>query len=98
MANWFHKFTGVTSERIIQLKAAANDLVVEKGKPEMRHLLYLVAIGFGVAYWAGLLAQNILELPPVLTKGTYKILLVTTFGLGGASCPSGHAHSVFLNS
>jgi len=81
MAGWFHKFTGVKSERLTQLKATAKELVVEKGKPEMRHLLYLAAIGLGVAYFAGLLAQNIPQLPPVLTKGTYKILLVTTFGL-----------------
>jgi uncharacterized membrane protein len=81
MAGWFHKFTGVKSERLTQLKSAAKELVVEKGKPQMRHLLYLLAIGFGVAYFAGLLAQNIPELPPVLTKGTYKILLVTTMGL-----------------
>ncbi len=81
MANWFHKFTGVKSERLTQLKTTAKELVVEKGKLQMRHLLYLAAIGFGVAWFAGLLAQNIPELPPVLTKGTYKILLVTTFGL-----------------
>lgn len=81
MAGWFHKFTRVKSERLTQLKSAAKELVVEKGKPQMRHLLYLLAIGFGVAWFAGLLAQNIPQLPPVLTKGTYKILLVTTFGL-----------------
>ncbi|MGB2980577.1 MAG: DUF819 family protein, partial [Candidatus Zixiibacteriota bacterium] len=81
MAGWFHKFTRVKKERLARLKATAKELVVEKGKPQMRHLLYLLAIGFGVAYFAGLLAQNIPEFPPVLTKGTYKILLVTTFGL-----------------
>jgi uncharacterized membrane protein len=81
MAGWFHKFTRVKSERLTQLKATAEELVVDKGKPQMRHLLYLLAIGFGVAYFAGLIAQNIPELPPVLTKGTYRILLVTTFGL-----------------
>jgi uncharacterized membrane protein len=81
MADWFHKFTGVKKERLTQLKDTAKELVVEKGKPQMRHLLYLLAIGLGVAWVAGLLAQNIPELPPVLTKGTYKILLVTTFGL-----------------
>lgn len=81
MAGWFHRFTGVKKERLAQLKSAAKELVVEKGKPQMRHLLYLAAIGFGVAWFAGLIAQNIPELPPVLTKGTYRILLVTTFGL-----------------
>jgi uncharacterized membrane protein len=88
MANWFHRFTGVTNERLTRLKTSASELVVEKGKPEMRHLLYLLAIGFGVAYLARLVAQNIPELPPVLTGGTYKILLVTTFGLGLSFLPA----------
>ena len=81
MAGWFHRFTRVKSERLAQLKATAEELVVDKGKPQMRHLLYLAAIGFGVAWLAGLIAQNIPQLPPVLTQSTYKILLVTTFGL-----------------
>jgi len=81
MAGWFHRFTRVKSERLAQLKATAEELVVDKGKPQMRHLLYLIAIGFGVAWFAGLIAQNIPQLPPVLTQSTYKILLVTTFGL-----------------
>ncbi|MCK5119161.1 MAG: DUF819 family protein [Candidatus Latescibacteria bacterium] len=81
MAKWFHKFTGVTDKHLIELKSAAEDLIVKKGKLEMRHLLYLTAIGFGGAYLAGLVAQSIPALPPVLTHGTYKILLVTTFGL-----------------
>ncbi len=81
MAKWFHKFTGVTDKHLTDLKSAAEDLVVKKGKLQMRHLLYLSAIGFGGAYLAGLVAQSIPALPPVLTHGTYKILLVTTFGL-----------------
>ncbi|MCD6334583.1 MAG: hypothetical protein DRP97_05005 [Candidatus Latescibacterota bacterium] len=81
MAKWFHKFTGVTDKHLTDLKSAADDLIVEKGKLQMRHLLYLTAIGFGGAYLAGLVAQSIPALPPVLTHGTYKILLVTTFGL-----------------
>lgn len=88
MANWFHRFTGVTNERLTRLKTSASKLVVEKGKPEMRHLLYLLAVGFGVAYLARLIAQNIPEFPPVLTEGTYKILLVTTFGLGLSFLPA----------
>ena len=81
MAKWFHKFTGVTDKHLTDLKSAADDLIVEKGKLQMRHLLYLTAIGFGGAYLAGLVAQIIPALPPVLTHRTYKILLVTSFGL-----------------
>ena len=81
MARWFHKFTGVSQDHLDRLKTAADDLVVEKGKPAMRHLLYLIALGLGVTYLAGMIASAIPEIPPVLTTGTLKILLVTTFGL-----------------
>jgi uncharacterized membrane protein len=81
MAGWFHKFTGVSGDHLDRLKRAADDLVVEKGKPAMRHLLYLIALGLGVTYLAGMIAGAIPEVPPVLTTGTLKILLVTTFGL-----------------
>lgn len=81
MARWFHKFTGVSQDHLDRLKTAADELVVEKGKPVMRHLLYLIALGLGVTYFAGMIASAIPEIPPVLTTGTLKILLVTTFGL-----------------
>jgi uncharacterized membrane protein len=88
LAKRFHKFTRVTSEQLTEMKAAANDLIVEKDKLQMRHILYLIAIGFGVAYIASLIAQLLPELPPVLTANTYKILLVTTMGLALSFSPA----------
>jgi uncharacterized membrane protein len=81
LAGWFHRFTGVSDDRLDKLKKAADELVVEKGKPEMRHILYLIAFGFGVTWIAGLLAELIPAVPPILTASTYRILIVTTFGL-----------------
>jgi uncharacterized membrane protein len=81
LAKYFHKFTGVTDEHLNKMKAAANDLIVVKDKPQMRHLLYLFAIALGVAALAAEIAKIIPALPPILTTGTYKILLVTTIGL-----------------
>lgn len=63
------------------MKKAAETLVVNKKKMEMRHILYLVAVGFGAAWLADLFATMLPEIKPVLTTGTYKILLVTSFGL-----------------
>jgi uncharacterized membrane protein len=88
MAKWFHKFTRVTNERLERLKDAADELVVKKETPEMRHLLYLIAIGFGVTYICGLIAVNLREFPPILTSGTYRILLVTTLGLALSHSPA----------
>ncbi len=86
LARWFHKFTGVSQTRLENMKAAADELTVDKGKMEMRHILYLTALGFGVAYLGDLLAQAIPTpsdpvLKQVFTTNTYKILLVTTLGL-----------------
>ncbi len=81
LAKYFHKFTGVTDDHLDKLKTAANDLIIEKDKPQMRHLLYLFAIALGVAALATAIAGIIPALPPVLTTSTYKILLVTTIGL-----------------
>ena len=81
LAKWFHKFTRVSSEQLDQMKTAANDLIIEKDKSEMRHILYLIGIAFGVTYFAILISQYLPEMPPVLTQSTYKILLVTTMGL-----------------
>ncbi|RMI19353.1 MAG: DUF819 family protein [Calditrichaeota bacterium] len=81
LAGWFHKFTGVSESRLATLKTEANNLVIDKGKPAMRHLMYLIAIGFGAVYIANLIAQHIPEVPPVFSTNTYRILLVTTLGL-----------------
>ncbi|MCP4581037.1 MAG: DUF819 family protein [candidate division Zixibacteria bacterium] len=81
LAGFFHRFTGVSDEHLDRMKNAADDLVIDKGKPAMRHLLYLMAIGLAVASIAGMLSKYIPEIPPVLSSGTYKILIVTTIGL-----------------
>ncbi len=81
LAGLFHRFTGVSQERLDRMKTAANDLIVDKGKPAMRHILYLIAIGLGVAFFSDAISKLIPEIPPILTTGTYKILLVTTIGL-----------------
>ncbi len=81
LAGLFHRFTGVSQERLDRMKTAADDLIVEKGKPAMRHILYLITIGLGVAFFSDAISKLIPEIPPILTTGTYKILLVTTIGL-----------------
>lgn len=88
LANWFHRFTRVTDEHLTKLKTAADELIVEKDKLEMRHFLYLIAIGFGVTYLSILISETLPQFPPVLTQNTYKILLVTTFGLALSLTPA----------
>ena len=63
LANWFHKFTGVSSKRLERMEAAAKELTRDKGKMEMRHVLYLAFLAFAVTGVAGWLAQRIPEIP-----------------------------------
>ncbi len=105
LAGWFHKFTRVSSDRLEKLEAAAKELIVDKGKMEMRHFLYLIFIGFAVTALAKIISVN---LDPITASGqvivsssTYKILLVTVFGValsftGASKIPGSHAFSMAL--
>ncbi len=80
-AQWFNKFTRMPKERLEMMSAAAAELTVDKGKAEMRHILYLVLFGFAVTAFAAWAAHYIPPMPPVFTESTYKILIVTVAGL-----------------
>ena len=82
LAPWFHKFTRVTEERLEKVTAGAAGLDSDEEPAAMRHYMYLVALGFGAVFVADLTAGSLPELPPVFTESTYRILMVTTLGLG----------------
>ena len=63
------------------MRQAAEELVVDTGHLKMFHVLYLVAIGLGATWIAGILAPLLPAFPPILGPSTYRILLGTTFGL-----------------
>ena len=84
----FNRFTGITEERVEAMKKAASELTLEKGQVEMRHILYLAFIGFSVTALAIWLAGMIPPMGAVLTTNTYKVLLVTVFGLGLSFTPA----------
>ncbi len=86
-ADAFHRFTGVTEEAVARLKAAAEALTQDKGAAQMRHLLYLMAVGLGVTWVATSLAPHMPVIKPVLGVGTWRILIVTTMGLGLSATP-----------
>lgn len=59
MSGWFARFTGVDSDRLAKMEAAAKDLTIDKGKIEMRHILYLVFFGFAVTTFSSWLSPLI---------------------------------------
>ncbi len=100
-AGRFNRFTGITEERVEAMKKAASELTLEKGQVEMRHILYLAFIGFSVTALAIWLAGMIPPMGAVLTTNTYKVLLVTVFGLGlsftpASRIPGSHALAMAL--
>ncbi|MFH1314255.1 MAG: DUF819 family protein [Candidatus Eisenbacteria bacterium] len=86
-AGWFHRFTRIPKDRVASVEKAAAQLSVGSGKIEMRHVLYLAFLGFGVTALASWLAALLPEIPSgadtqaFITAGTYKILIVTGLGI-----------------
>jgi len=123
LAKWFNRFTGVKAERLDQIQKAAEELKVDKGAIQMRHVLYLLFFGLANAFIATVLAKQLvgLDIPtaiasmfpsgiqggvhdaiaPMMTAGTYKIFLITTFALGlsftkARSIPGSHPLAMAL--
>lgn len=82
LAPAFHRFTGASQERLERMQQAADDMIVEKGAPAMRHIMTLIALAAGATWIAAGVAAQLPELPPVLGESTWRILLVTTLGIG----------------
>jgi len=80
-ANWFNRFARVGRERIEMLERSSGDLTNDKGKLHMRHLLYLLFLGLFFPWLAAQVAAWLPEIPPVLSTGSWKILVITTFGI-----------------
>ncbi len=100
-AGWFNKFTKMPKSRVETLEKAASELIVDKGTPAMRHFLYLILIGFAVTAISSWLSEHITPMPPVFSTNTYKILLVTFFGIvlsftKANKIPSSHAFAMAL--
>lgn len=81
LAAWFNRFARVDQERLASLEKTSMQLGEEVTGLEMRHVLYLVCLGFGVTYISGEVSLWLPEFDPILKAGSWKILLVTTFGL-----------------
>ena len=80
-SRWFNRFARVDKKRIALLEQASEDLTRDKGPFEIRHFLYLLFLGFFFPWLAATLAEYIPQYEPILTTQSWKILLVTTFGI-----------------
>jgi len=84
LAPWFHRFVRVNPERIKMLEDAHFLKEETQSKPSMPQILYLLFVGFAVTFAARQISGRLPQFPedqPVLTTGTWNILIVTTLGL-----------------
>lgn len=80
-ADRFNRFTKVDKKRIEMLENSSESIEREHKPFEMIHLLYLLFLGFFFPWLASILSECLPQIQPVLTAGSWKILLVTTFGI-----------------
>lgn len=83
----FNRFTGVTRAEIDATYAASADVEKKRHEVTFPDLLILVAFAFAAILAANWLAPLIPEVGRVLTRSTYAILLVTTFGIVLSATP-----------
>jgi len=86
-ARAFNRFTGVTQAEIDATYAASAEVEKKRHEVTFPDLLILVAFAFAAILAANLLAPLIPEVGRVLTRSTYAILLVTTFGIVLSATP-----------
>ncbi|HEY5611315.1 MAG TPA: DUF819 family protein, partial [Thermoanaerobaculia bacterium] len=82
-ADRFNKWARVREGRVEEMEAAAQREASAKPelRLEMRHLIYLAAIGFGATAIAGWLGPMLPVVEPILSTSTWKVLIVTTIGI-----------------
>jgi len=88
LAPWFNRFTRVDPKRIEMLERADVEAKAADERMAVPHFLYLLFLGFGATLAAGHVSRLLPQVSPVLTTGTWKILLVTTFGLLLSATPA----------
>ncbi len=80
-AERFNRFTRVSQEDIDHLVHAAKGIETKRTDIHFKDILTLVGFAFTAMLVANRLAAFFPEVPPVLTEGTWAILLVTTIGI-----------------
>lgn len=87
LAGWFARFTKVSPERLKRMEQAAEKLDRDDKTPAMQDYLYLLFIALAVSWVSERVAVNLPELKPFVSEGTWRILCVTTIGIGLSFTP-----------
>jgi len=87
-AGRFAKFARVPDERAAAIRKAAAAATKPDKPVKMRDLVTLVALGLLGAWGATQLSVLLPSFPPVLSASTWKILLISSFGVGLSFTPA----------
>ena len=88
LADRFNAWTGVDEDRVARMEAAAAKETKTELPPKMTDYLYLGFIAMAVTWLSATIAPSLPEIQPVLSTSTWKILLITTFGIGLSLTPA----------
>ncbi|MEQ8275223.1 MAG: DUF819 family protein [Deltaproteobacteria bacterium] len=86
-AKAFARFTKVDPERVAQMEKAAAEIETKSSDVKMLDLLTLTFIAAACVWIAGAVSEVLPPLEPVVSRGTWKVLLVTTLGIGLSFTP-----------
>jgi len=81
-ADKFAKFTGVAPEQAARMEAAAAAEQTETRAPTTPDFLFLLCIALMATWAADLIAARLPVIDPYLSTNTWRILLITTLGIG----------------
>ena len=80
-ADRFNRFMRVDNKRMHMLENLQVRTEERQENVKMRHFLYLLVLGFVCTWLAQTISVKLPEIEPVLTAGSWRILLITTMGL-----------------
>ncbi len=82
LASWFASYTGVDEARVQRMEAAAAAEYAEPKTVKTSDFLCLLSIALLTTWVADLSSSRLPEIEPYLSASTWKILLVTSIGIG----------------
>ena len=95
MAARFNRWTRVSEDRVRMMEAAADEVLEEERRPEMRDFIYLGAVALAVTWLCTLLSRELFalmmanapQLEVILSESTWRVLLITTAALALSATP-----------
>ncbi len=86
-ADRFANFTGVAPDRLARMEAAAAAQKTETRAPTTSDFLYLLCVALMATWVADAVSKQLPVVDPYLSTGTWRMLLITTLGIGLSFTP-----------